>query len=222
MTISPAVYRTAKRAVDALPAWALRLRPMRVCELPLGVNPTPVDPSSTAHPRWIANREELDRLDGIADRVNLDRWDGVTARAALAESPDGVPLGALWIATGRFEEPSLGLSFELAPTEAWLHSAHVLAEHRRRGVYRALLGFAGRSLAEEGLTRILLGVSRGNEPSRRAHERAGAAVVGDLFAARSCGLTVAALAGSLTAGRGGCLHVGGRVNVRVDPQPSAE
>lgn len=214
------LYQVAKRAVDMLPASVLRLRPFRVYAIPLVNDVANANPCHDGGPapyndaRWLTTRTELEAVATIADRENVASWDGSARRAVVAWRASE-PVGAAWIATRCFEERQLGLRFELASDEAWLHSAAVVPEHRRQGVYRHLLDFVIRSLAVEGRRRLLLGVATGNEPSRRAHEAMGAAGIGHVAAARVCGLTACSTAGKVYYGARGRVAVGTQVKLQV-------
>jgi ribosomal protein S18 acetylase RimI-like enzyme len=194
MPATSTLYRAAKRAVNALPPWVLRFRPFVVYEIPLATaaltagNPTSPGQLLGASVRWIENRDEAGSLAPLSSRACVDEFNGTTRRAVVARV-DVQRVGCAWIATGAFSETDLGLHFELAPDEAWLYAAAVAPEHRNRGVYRQLLEFVVAELRAAGMRRVLLGVTVGNEPSRRAHARQGAIEVGRIAAVRALGLT---------------------------------
>lgn len=185
------LYRAAKWCVQRIPRRVLRFRPFGVYEIPLDRrDEEAVAAQSLADASlqidWIADRDELAELTGLADEVNLQSWNGATRRVAVARTHDQ-PIGVAWIATESFAEPDLGLSYRLQPDDAWLFAAVVDPQHRRQGVYTALLRFLIDELADERKTRLLLGVATGNEASRAAHSRVGAVGLGAIFAAACLG-----------------------------------
>jgi len=86
----------------------------------------------------------------------------------------------------------------LRPREAWLHAAVVDPHWRNQGVYGQLLEFVIHELREAGVERIVLGVTFGNEPSRRAHARYGATKVTSILAIRSFGFNFCVRSGHVT------------------------
>lgn len=137
----------------------------------------------------MADRAEADRLRHLAAADNLNALDFTTRRIAVAWLNDR-PIGCAWIATGSFEESELGLVFELQPGDAWLFAAVVEPSSRNKGVYSQLLAFLIEELKRDGIRRILLGVTFGNDASQRAHARQGATKVGEITAARCLGVTI--------------------------------
>jgi L-amino acid N-acyltransferase YncA len=219
MPLQQVLYRVSKRVIDALPPWVMRVRPFHVLEIDLSETlPTeePHNNLSIVETRWIATSQELASLASIADPTNLEKWNASTHRVAVA-SRDSEPIGLVWISTPSFEEPQLGLVVELAPNDAWLHSAYVVPAHRRQGVYRELLEFVFPSLREEGFRRILLGVTSGNAASRRAHECVGATGIGRIIAARTLNVSVTYSAGQVRCNSGRRTGLGRRVQIRLDP-----
>jgi GNAT superfamily N-acetyltransferase len=200
MAGSSFLYRMGKTLVDLLPERLLRCRPFGVYEIQL---PKSVDQSATktapdfvCQVRWVVNDAEAAQLRPLAGADNIAALDFTTRRAAAAWQ-DGQLVGCAWIATERFEERALGLRFELQNGEAWLFAAMVDPLRRNHGVYRQLLEFLIRELGAEGLRRILLGVTAGNEPSRRAHARQGAVEIGAIFAICSFGVTLVGCRGGV-------------------------
>ena len=187
------LFRVAKTCVECLPGWLLRFRPFGVYEIRFGdgeadssgsVNASEVDAAVSIS--WIADREQLTKLIDIAAEENLQAWDGTTRRVAIAWLEDR-PVGAAWIARETFAEPDLGLSYRLQRDEAWLFAAVVQPEHRRQGIYGCLLQFLIDELADEKLSRLLLGISTGNAASLAAHTKFGAKQIGSIFAVKSLG-----------------------------------
>jgi GNAT superfamily N-acetyltransferase len=195
MRLAPSIYRAGKRLVGLFPAWLIRFRPFVVYEIPLsvGTRPDSIGGNKSAPSgvvvRWLTDATELAALPPLASRECLDDWDGDTRRVAIAEL-DGRAIGCAWVATGAFAECELGLLVELAPDEAWLYAASVDPALRNRGVYRRLLEFVAEELRSAGTRRLLLGVTIGNEPSRRAHARQGAVEIGRVIVLRVLGITL--------------------------------
>lgn len=197
MAASTLLFRAGKKFVGSLPAWLIRFRPFGVYEVLLTV---PVAPTTTTESRvgrlplacqikWVESSDEAATLRRVANRENVSAWNQRTRRAAVV-SVNGEAIACAWIAMGAFEESELGLIFKLQPTEAWLFAAVVEPQWRNQGVYRQLLEFVINELSRSALRRILLGVTLGNEPSRRAHVCQGATQVGAIFALRILGVTL--------------------------------
>ena len=133
--------------------------------------------------RWLSTPDESEAIKQMVAADNLRLWNGTTRRAAIAWFRDAntdteQPVGVAWIALDTFEETQLGLSLRLNPEQAWLHSGYVTPGWRKRGVYQALLRFILNSLQEQNADQMLLGVSIGNEASRKSHESVGAKPIG--------------------------------------------
>jgi GNAT superfamily N-acetyltransferase len=192
------LYRVAKRLVNRLPAWLLRFRPFGVYEIRLQqMEGTPAASPVSHHAprsnvacqiRWVDQNDEP-LLRRIARKTTCAGLNFETRRAVAAWF-EGQVIACAFIATQSFEEAELGLQFELHAADAWLFAAVVDQSMRGQGVYGQLLEFLVDELGRQGMRRILLGVSIGNEPSRRAHARRGAIQIGGITAFRSFGLTV--------------------------------
>lgn len=197
-------YRIAKKLVGWLPTSLLRLRPFGVYEILLKESvaepvamPLPrrdTRGSLDCQVRWVADRAEADLLRHLAKSESIDALD-FTTRCVAAAWLDGQAIACAWIGRETFEERELGLQFELQPTEVWLFAAVVDPALRDQGVYRQLLTFLVDELGRRDFRRILLGVTVGNEPSRRAHVRQGATKVGAITAARCLGFNICRRAG---------------------------
>ena len=197
MAASTLLYRAAKNVVDRLPAWLVRIRPFGVYEIRLQqVGDKPATQHSRdsreervpCQIRWVTDESDVPMLRRVATAKTCAELNFNTRRAVAAWF-EGRVIGCAWIATEAFEEADLGLRFELHSADAWLFAAVVEEPMRSQGVYRQLLEFLIDGLNRENVRRILLGVSVGNEPSRRAHARQGAVQVGRVMAIRSLGLT---------------------------------
>lgn len=192
------LYRIVKKLVSLSPAWLFRFRPFSVYQILLPKS----DETSAGTPyrhyksrgklncqvQWVKNLSEAAMLRSLAAHENIASLNFTTRRAAVAWL-EGEIIACAWIATELFDERDLGLRFELQPTEAWLHAAMVDPLRRRQGVYGQLMEFIIEELGRSEVRRILLGVTVGNEPSRRAHVRHGATPIGSIVAVRSLGFT---------------------------------
>ena len=183
------LYRHMQRLVRLAPEWLVRFRPFAVYEIRLRGMNEQLLPRAAVLPcrvNWISDSAEATALRPLTRAENIALLETRTCRAVAAWHNDRA-VGCVWIARDAFEEVELGLRFELRPSEAWLFAANVDSQWRNQGVYAQLLDFISVELARSGLERILLGVTLGNEPSRRVHERHGAVRVGSIMAIRSLG-----------------------------------
>lgn len=183
------LYRIARSIVRRLPNWLLRLRPFSVYEIRLSAVAMHATPSADlpCRVRWVSSAAEASALKPLAIEETISLWDGHACRAASVWCDDRI-VGCVWIARQTFDESDLGLEFTLGPGDAWLFAAHVDSELRNRGLYSQLLHFLITDLRSNGVERILLGVSFGNEISRRAHVRQRAVKIGAIVAVRSLGI----------------------------------
>jgi len=101
--------------------------------------------------------EETDRL--LPQGVNTP---GV--RILMAETPDGDPVGFLWLALER--QPGAGGG-------AWIYDIGILPERRGRGFGRALLAAAESEAAAHGVDSVSLNVFGSNLIARNLYESAG-------------------------------------------------
>jgi GNAT superfamily N-acetyltransferase len=198
----------------------LRVRPYSVFSIPLAGGEGDLPNRGDTHcqdvgVRWLETNAERSALEHLVDNVNLATWNGTTRRVAVAWRTSE-PIGVAWIAMESFDEPHLGLRFALARDDAWLHSAFVAPSWRKQGVYRGLLQYVTSSLQAEGCRRLLLGVTTGNEPSRRAHNAFGAAKIGRIVAARSCGLSFCFAMGKVCCSAGGHTGFGRSIDLKID------
>jgi ribosomal protein S18 acetylase RimI-like enzyme len=108
----------------------------------------------TAEPRAA---EETDRL--LPQGVNTP---GV--RILMAETPDGDPVGFLWLALER--QPGAGGG-------AWIYDIEIMPERRGRGFGRALLAAAESEAAAHGVDSVGLNVFGSNLIARNLYESAG-------------------------------------------------
>lgn len=175
------IFQIARRLFQSIPPWLLRWRPFTIFEIRLPGDDEPLDDESSIRVDWVT-RKQLPQLKQLSPPRLLDGWSPQSRAMAAWQGDD--PIGITWLATGQFQESDLGVTFELDDDEVWLFASHVLTDHQRQGVYSRLLAFAVRELTAEGKHRVLLGTTRGNLPSRNAHEKMGAVAVGSMLAAR--------------------------------------
>jgi GNAT superfamily N-acetyltransferase len=216
------LYRAGRRLVRSLPAWLLRFRPFVVYEIPLARGgDAPIASWQDAREpladgiAWIADAAQAAYLGPLASQECIDSWNAATRRAA-AVWEDGQPIACAWIASESFDEGELGVQFVLRPDEVWLYAAVVAPGRRAQGVYGRLLEFVIADLRAAGLRRMLLGVTVGNEPSRRAHVRQGAVEAGRLIALRALGVTICRTSGGLSRVPQAERGARGPVRLRVD------
>ncbi|MAT68540.1 MAG: hypothetical protein CMJ58_03355 [Planctomycetaceae bacterium] len=214
------LYQLGKRAVGALPERMLRTRPYSVYAIDLAKSEkTAADANDSSCEDvvvgWAKAVAERLALATIAAPVNLESWNGTTRRALIAWRSNAA-VGGAWISSESFEEHSLGLRLDLAADDVWLHSAVVIPSHRRQGIYKKILRCAMQTLRDKGYSRLLLGVTTGNEPSRRAHASAGAVKIGQIAAARSNGMSVCVATGLVAYPSGRRVGLGRSINLRIN------
>jgi len=127
-------------------------------------------------------------LERLREVTRVDSTNGVLATV------DGEAVGGLGIALSDFEDRDLGLSFSLGEQGAWIYSARVDEEYRRRGIYSHLMAGFTEARKNAGLAAPFIGVSALNKGSRKAIKRFGTCVgkvlvirVGSMAWARSTG-----------------------------------
>jgi ribosomal protein S18 acetylase RimI-like enzyme len=128
--------------------------------------------------RLRALRDSPDAYGSILDRESVlteDEWAARLARGVRSEGElpliaecDGEPCGLAWV---RFDDD--------APEAAHLYQMWVAAEHRRRGVGRALVDAAAAWARAMGATRLELDVTTSNEAAVRLYEGVGFATNGE-------------------------------------------
>ncbi|MEM6329669.1 MAG: hypothetical protein AAF790_05410 [Planctomycetota bacterium] len=218
MPLTQLAYRIVKRGVRRLPPELLRLRPYTVYSIPatrfdgsIALPPATADESI----RWADPAEGHGLLSGLADQANLADWDAPTRRLAVTlHGPD--PVACVWVARADYTEQELGLRYRLDSADRWVYAAHVLSGARGRGVYGRLLGFVGGRLRAEGVSRLVLGVARGNSASLRAHDRWRPEPIGRVFALRSLGVTLCLASGQVRR-RGLPVRAGSPIELGIGP-----
>ena len=192
----PGAFDLGKRTLQRVPAGLFRCRPFGIYEVKLAAeadNKASLSLRSTSSAslqvRWADSTTQVTDIAPLAAAENIRNLDAHTRHVAVAwDGPQ--PVGLAWVATIDYVEADLGLRYQLAEDEAWLHSAYVDPRFRRQGVYQEMLRFICNDLAKLGYRRVLLGVSTGNRASQQAHAKAGARRIGYILAARSLSVAV--------------------------------
>jgi ribosomal protein S18 acetylase RimI-like enzyme len=99
-----------------------------------------------------------------ADRLLPAGVDTPAMLLMAAETPDGHPVGHLWLGLER--EPGTG-------GDAWIYDIEIIPERRGQGYGRALLSAAEELAAQHGAVALGLNVFGGNQVARRLYESAG-------------------------------------------------
>jgi ribosomal protein S18 acetylase RimI-like enzyme len=82
----------------------------------------------------------------------------------IAETPDGVQIGHVWVTLQRQHGSGSG---------AWIYDIEIESEHRGKGFGRALLMAAEEETARHGISKIGLNVFGSNKTARSLYESAG-------------------------------------------------
>ncbi|MGH2687700.1 MAG: GNAT family N-acetyltransferase [Actinomycetota bacterium] len=90
-----------------------------------------------------------------------------------------------WVSTGSGCIGELEREFRLAQSEAYVWDCFTIPEHRRLGLYSALLSHIARTLRLEGMARLWIGTARANTASIRGFEAAGFAAVLEVLYVRA-------------------------------------
>jgi GNAT superfamily N-acetyltransferase len=120
---------------------------------------------------WAADRERPQLDDVLADphvARYLDAWPGEGDGGVVAETCDGLAIGAAWWRHFAPAEPGYGFVAEEIPEL----TLAVVREWRRRGVGTALLNALAQSAAAAGVPALSLSVEERNR-ARRLYARAG-------------------------------------------------
>lgn len=86
---------------------------------------------------------------------------------------EGAIAGYGWVSQGEEEIGELERVLRMRPGEAYIWDCATLEPFRRRGIYSALLGHIVATLRREGLQRLWIGASLGNQPSLKGFANAG-------------------------------------------------
>lgn len=200
-------FEWARWGFQRIPAWLFRWRPFTVYEIHLeSTQPIDAEPNDDLRIRWVTATDHP-KCDSLSPSHLFNRIGG--GYSALVAERGEEPVGIVWFSTAPFTETELGISFEFGPNDVWLFAAHVLAEHRKTGVYSRLLSHALNGYSQKNFHRILLATTHGNVASLRAHEKFGAMPLGTVTAARigstfslaSCSGRIKRLSASLAFGR---------------------
>ncbi|HEY8202810.1 MAG TPA: GNAT family N-acetyltransferase [Actinomycetota bacterium] len=122
--------------------------------------------------------EELASAMGLPEPGEVLRRLAGGARAFAARvAPVGGAGGRIvcygWVSAGSEWIGELERAIRLGPGEAYVWDCLTAPEHRRLGLYTALLGHIARTLQAEGFGRLWIGSALGNRPSIRGFEAAG-------------------------------------------------
>ena len=102
---------------------------------------------------------------------------GARAFAGRVGPPEGPIVCYGWVSAGSGCSPpyigELERAFRLRPGEAYVWDCGTAPEHRRLGLYTALLTHIARTLQAEGFARIWIGSALQNRPSIRGFQAAG-------------------------------------------------
>ena len=136
--------------------------------------------------RW-ATIADLDALRDLGrdEALVRDRF-AQGDRAALLQTDQ--PIASSWYRSGWYDEQ--GILFELGPAEVWGYDGWVASDHRGRGHYAALIGWASAALASEGVSRVLVAIDHLNRPSLRAARASGRRPLGSVWMVRAFGVSV--------------------------------
>lgn len=121
--------------------------------------------------------ERLARAMGAPADIVAERFRGGD-RAWVAwcfRTPDGRDFlaGYLWVSVGEHVDEPVQRLLRFAPDECYGWGAGVHEDHRRRGLFTALLETAGAAMRDEGCRVMWLGIEDRNAWSRKAADRAG-------------------------------------------------
>ena len=98
---------------------------------------------------------------------------GRGCRAFVARSRADAVVSWVWVSTGREWAPPLRQYLYFTPDECYGWSAGTLPDHRGRGLFTALLRYAGWRMAQEGCRWTWGGIEDANVASQRANAAAG-------------------------------------------------
>lgn len=118
-------------------------------------------------------------LDEQAVRATWQRGD-----LALVAHLHDRPAGIVWAARGPVAVPELERTLTLGKYEAYIHDAFVAPSARGRAVAPVMLEALARELRERDVYRSWALIDQGNQPSRRAFEKASYTAVCDVIHAR--------------------------------------
>lgn len=136
--------------------------------------------SVTATPRITASFGEARREDAevVAAAMGLDGVADVIERLAAGRRcfvarVDGAVAAYGWVSRGEERIGELERPFHMAAGEAYIWDCATLPPYRGKGLYGALLSHMVAALREDGVQRIWIGASLGNQPSVRGFASAG-------------------------------------------------
>ncbi len=148
--------------------------------------PLPSAPALDEHPlARAALPGDAPALQEAMEASGLYAHDTVATRLRQGRRPyivetDGLIASYGWVATTPEPIGDLGISFQLAPDEAYIYDCATRPAYRGRGYYPALLVAMLRDLRREGRRRVWIATAPGNVPSQRGIVRAGFTKVADV------------------------------------------
>ncbi|TWT93795.1 hypothetical protein [Stieleria varia] len=164
-----------------VPPWLFRFQVFRIYRLKPPKSGDVQDEYQSDHVFQIAKADEID--DAARVTASMPPPDAV---AWIAKNNSDT-IGGLWLASTCFNEPELGLRFQLSDNTRWLYSARVARSHRRRGVYRSLLAAVLNSDSEK---QFAAAINPLNLASARAHRSFVDQELGRYAVARFLGMSI--------------------------------
>jgi len=116
--------------------------------------------------------EQLATAMGLSDAEAV-RWRFAAGRRCFVAWVDGAIAAYGWVSQGMEYIGELERPLRLRAGEAYIWDCATLPPYRRQGLYRALLGHIAIRLRGEGMQRLWIGASLGNQPSIRGFRAAG-------------------------------------------------
>ena len=142
-----------ERAFETIvPAWMFRFSSVAVYQLDF--DRFSGDPFSAAAIKICDGEHELELLREVT---------GVDSAVGVLATLDGEAVGGLGVALKGFEDSDVGLSFLLGDQDAWIYSARVDEDYRRRGIYSHLMAGFAEARKNAGLTAPFIGVTALNK-----------------------------------------------------------
>jgi GNAT superfamily N-acetyltransferase len=118
-----------------VPERLFRFRIFRICQLQ---SAGAAAGAGTLLLRWCESEQDFRTARQLTYFATPEPSVAADYRACLAIQ-DGEPIGGVWTARERFDEPELGLRYLFVADQDWIFAAYVSKPHRQRGVYRSLL-----------------------------------------------------------------------------------
>lgn len=149
----------------------------------------------------------LEQVQGVEEKKKLREitWNSVPLDCSAEHFGFRIPanddrqrvLGGVWGGVTRFVEQNLGFEFRLKHNEGWIYCAFVDQAARGKGIYKRVLSFACKQLAQNGLSRQLVVVQPWNKASTYIHRKYSKDTLGRIVAIRFFGLATVFCTGKL-------------------------